>query len=138
MKKRHWTRIILGIIIALFGALTLFLSSAVLLDLFGVRERESPFVHAVVVGNLIASLLYLPTSYGMLTNRRWTMLLLTVAISVLVASALLLGLHIAADGEYRTATIGALAFRILLTAIFLGLAKWSLSPSAEQTPHTAS
>jgi hypothetical protein len=47
-------------VIIAFGALTLFLSTSVLLDLFGIRERESPYVPAVVVANLIASLLYLP------------------------------------------------------------------------------
>ncbi|MBK8950168.1 MAG: hypothetical protein IPM68_15345 [Flavobacteriales bacterium] len=63
MKTRKPARIGLGLAIIAFGMLTLFLSTSVLLDLFGIRERESPYVPAVVVANLIASLLYMPAGH---------------------------------------------------------------------------
>ena len=118
-----------------FGALTLFLSTSVLLDLFGIRERESPYVPSVVVANLIASLLYLPAGAGLLMKGRWTAELLATAVVVLLVGAVLLALHIATGGEYRTGTIGALTFRTLLTAAFYLIARWSLRAPVHPATH---
>ena len=135
MEPDKLKRVILGLAIIAFGALTLFLSTSVLLDLFGIRERESPYVPAVVVANLIASLLYLPAGAGLLMKRRWSSVLLAAAVVVLLVGGLLLALHINSGGVYRTATIGALTFRTLLTAAFYVIARWSLrSPDTSPTP----
>ena len=120
------TRIALGLVVIAFGALTLFLSASVLLDLFGIRERESPYVPAVVIANLFASLLYLPAGAGLLMKRRWSAPLLAAAVGVLLVGALILALHITEGGAYRTATIGALTFRTLLTWAFHLLARRAL------------
>ena len=134
MEPGKLKRVILGLAIIAFGALTLFLSTSVLLDLFGIRERESPYVPAVVVANLIASLLYLPAGAGLLMKRRWSSVLLAAAVVVLLVGGLLLALHINSGGVYRTATIGALTFRTLLTAAFYVIARWSLrSPDTSPT-----
>ncbi len=142
MEPRKLARIILGLAIIAFGALTLFLSTSVLLDLFGIRERESPYVPSVVVANLIASLLYLPAGAGLLMKGRWTAELLATAVVVLIVGAVLLALHIATGGEYRTGTIGALTFRTLRTAAFYLIARWSLRatdhPATHPHPGTAS
>ena len=135
MKTRKPARIGLGLAIIAFGMLTLFLSTSVLLDLFGIRERESPYVPAVVVANLIASLLYMPAGAGLLMPRRRSSVLLAAAVAVLLMGALLLALHINSGGAYRTATIGALTFRTLLTAAFYVIARWSLrTPDTSPTP----
>lgn len=126
MEPGKLTRVILGLVIIAFGALTLFLSTSVLLDLFGIRERESPYVPAVVVANLIASLLYLPAGAGLLMKRRWSALLLATAVVVLLVGALLLAQHITTGGAYRTATLGALTFRTLLTSAFYLIAHRAL------------
>ena len=134
MKTSKLARIGLALVVIAFGALTLFLSTSVLLDLFGIRERESPYVPAVVVANLIASLLYLPAGAGLLMKRRWSSVLLAAAVVVLLVGGLLLALHTNSRGEYRTATIGALTFRTLLTAAFYVIARWSLrSPDTSPT-----
>ncbi|MBL7982626.1 MAG: hypothetical protein JNL52_12540 [Flavobacteriales bacterium] len=135
MATRKLARVILGLVIIAFGALTLFLSVSVLLDLFGIRERESPYVPAVVVANLIASLLYLPAGVGLLMKGRWTARLLAMAVVVLLVGAVFLALHIAAGGEYRTATIGALTFRTLLTSAFYLIARWALRASVQPATH---
>ena len=135
MDTRKLARIILGLAIIAFGALTLFLSTSVLLDLFGVRERESPYVPAVVVANLIASLLYLPAGAGLLMKRGWTARLLATAVVVLLVGAVFLALYIAAGGEYRTATIGALTFRTLLTSAFYLIARWALRAPVQPATH---
>lgn len=135
MNTTHILRYVLASVLLLFGALTLFLSTSVLLDLFGIRERESPYVPAVVVANLIASLLYLAAGAGLLMQRRWSSVLLAAAVAVLLVGGLLLALHINSGGEYRTATIGALTFRTLLTAVFYLIARWSLrTPDPSPTP----
>ncbi|HRD54351.1 MAG TPA: hypothetical protein PKY96_17055 [Flavobacteriales bacterium] len=138
MKTRKPARIGLGLVIIAFGALTLFLSTSVLLDLFGIRERESPYVPAVVAANLIASLLYLPAGAGLLMQRRWSSVLLAAAVAVLLVGALFLALHINSGGIYRTATIGALTIRTLLTTAFYFIARWTLrapdpSPTTPRT-----
>lgn len=135
MDTRKLARIVLGLVNIAFGALTLFLSTSVLLDLFGIREHESPYVPAVVVANLIASLLYLPTGVGLLMKHRWPAQLLAMAVAVLLVGAVFLALHIAAGGEYRTATIGALTFRTLLTAAFYLIARWSLRAPVQPATH---
>lgn len=135
MKTRKPARIGLGLAIIAFGMLTLFLSTSVLLDLFGIRERESPYVPAVVVANLIASLLYLPAGAGLLMKRRWSSVLLAAAVVVLLVGALLLVQHITAGGAYRTATIGALTFRTMLTAAFYLIARWSLRTEQQPAKH---
>ena len=135
MEPGKLTRVILGLVIIAFGALTLFLSTSVLLDLFGIRERESPYVPAVVVANLIASLLYLSAGAGLLLKRRWPVLLLASAVVVLLVGVLLLVQHITAGGAYRTATIGALTFRTMLTAAFYLIARWSLRTEQQPAKH---
>ena len=131
MEPGKLPRIILGLVIIAFGALTLFLSTSVLLDLFGIRERESPYVTGVVVANLIASLLYLPAGAFLLLQRRWPTLLLASAVVVLLVAGLLLAQHITAGGAYRTATIDALTFRTLLTSAFYLIARWALRASVQ-------
>ncbi len=126
MGTSKLTRIALGLVVIAFGALTLFLSASVLLDLFGIRERESPFVLGVVVANLFASLLYLPAGAGLLMKRTWSAPLLAAAVGVLLVGALVFALHITEGGAYRTATIGALTFRTLLTWAFHLLARRAL------------
>lgn len=134
MEPGKLTRIVLGLVIIAFGALTLFLSASVLLDLFGIRERESPYVTGVVVANLIASLLYLTAGTGLLMKHRWPPQLAT-AVAVLLVGAVFLALHIAAGGAYRTATIGALTFRTLLTSAFYLLARLALRASVQPDAH---
>lgn len=135
MKTSKLARIGLALVVIAFGALTLFLSTSVLLDLFGIRERESPYVPAVVVANLIASLLYLPAGAGLLMKRRRSPILLAMAVLVLLMGAVFLVLHISSGGGYRTATIGALTFRTLLTTAFYLIARWTLRAPDQPVQH---
>ena len=48
----------------LFGGLTVFLTSSVLFDLFGIREKEGNFVEFIVWINLISGLLFLWSAYS--------------------------------------------------------------------------
>ena len=50
---------LIAAILAAFGLLTLFLSSSVIFDFFGVRAKEGNYVLFVVWSNFISSILYL-------------------------------------------------------------------------------
>lgn len=117
MKK--WTLPVIATLLALFGALTLFMSSAVIFDLFGIREKEGHYVLFVVVANFACSLLYLPAAYGLYKAKGWAVTLLGISFLLLIlAFAGLLG-YIQAGGVYEQRTVGALLFRIAVTLAFM-------------------
>ncbi|MCC7453637.1 MAG: hypothetical protein IT222_05680, partial [Crocinitomix sp.] len=63
---------VLATILFAFGLLTVFLTGSVLLDLFGMREKEGHYVLAIVWANLIAGIVYLLTAYGVIKEEKWT------------------------------------------------------------------
>jgi predicted RND superfamily exporter protein len=113
---------ILAIILTGFGLLTLFLSTSVIFDLFGIRAKEGNYVLFVVWSNFISSILYLISSYGFVTSKRWTAKLLGVSAIILFIALIGLFYHINSGGIYETKTIGAMIFRISVTTAFAALA----------------
>ena len=116
MSNRGLT--ILALVVALFGAVTLFVSSAVIFDLFGIREREGNYVLFVVVANFVCSLLYLPGAWGLYRGRKWAFYLLLGAALLLLLAFGGLFFHIKAGKPYETKTVAALIFRFVLTGLF--------------------
>ena len=105
-------------ILLIFGLVTLFLSSSIFFDWFGVREEEGNYVLFVVIANFIASILYLVAGYGFLKNKRFTAKVLWISVAVLVAAFVGLLVHVSSGGIYETKTIFAMIFRIALTSLF--------------------
>lgn len=118
---------LLASVLAAFGLLTFFLSSSVIFDLFGVRAKEGNYVLFVVWANLISSLLYLFAAYGFIESKKWTVTLLGISSTILIAAFVGLFIHIGAGGIYETKTIGAMIFRITLTVIFAALAYFTIA-----------
>lgn len=118
---------IIAIIIAAFALLTLFLSSSVILNLFGIRAMEGNYVLFVVWANFISSILYLFAAYGFIRAKKWTASLLGLSAIILVLAFLGLIIHINSDGLYESKTIAAMVFRITLTLIFTVLAYFLIS-----------
>lgn len=116
MKKL--LRYFLAIILTLFGLLTLFLSSSVIFDWFGIRAKEGNYVLFVVWANFISSILYLGAVIGLIQLKKWTTNLLGVSVAILVMAFLGLLMHINNGGLHETKTIGAMIFRTSLTLIF--------------------
>ncbi|MEC5156905.1 hypothetical protein [Chryseobacterium sp. MP_3.2] len=112
-------KIILLIFLVLFGAVTLFMSSSVLFDWFGIRAKEGNYVPLVVWANLICGIHYLVAAYGILKNQTWAKVPLVISLIILVLAYMGLFININNGGLYETKTIGAMAFRILVTGIFL-------------------
>lgn len=121
MKKYKF--VLLAVLLGLFGFATLFLSTSVLFDLFGFREKEGNFLWFVVGTNFACSLLYIPAAYGFYKQKRWTVPLLVSAALLLLVALVMLVVYINSGGIYENKTIGALVFRLALTialAFFAG------------------
>lgn len=113
---------ILATVLGAFGLLTVFLTSSVLLDLFGMREKEGHYVLAIVWANLIAGLVYLLTAYGVIKEEKWTVKSLLIALIVLIIGQILFFAHVVNGGLYETKTVGAMIFRIAFTVLLAVLA----------------
>ena len=107
-----------AIVLAVFGLFTLFLSSSVIFDLFGVRAREGNYVLFVVWANFISSILYLAAVYGLFKIKKWTTWVLLVSAIILTAAFTGLKIHISNGGLYESKTVYAMIFRTVLTLVF--------------------
>jgi hypothetical protein len=114
-------------VLAAFGLLTLFLSSSVIFDLFGVRAKEGNYVLFIVWANFLSSLFYISAAYGFIASKKWTAPLLGISTIVLISAFVGLFIHINAGGIYETKTIGAMTFRITLTIVFSALAYFTIN-----------
>ncbi|OFY85244.1 MAG: hypothetical protein A3F72_04380 [Bacteroidetes bacterium RIFCSPLOWO2_12_FULL_35_15] len=112
---------VIGVIIALFALLTLFMSASVIFDLFGIRAKEGNYVLFVVLANFVCGVIYLVAAYGFFTQKRWTTLILVVAVVILIITFLGLLLHIKSGGIYEPKTVKAMLFRISMTTAFIAL-----------------
>lgn len=107
-----------AVIITLFALATLFMSTSVIFDLFGIRAKEGNYVLFVVVSNFIAGFMYLFAAYGLFTEKRWATKLLLATTLLLVISYVGLLIHVNSGGIYELKTIKAMFFRISLTVVF--------------------
>ncbi len=108
----------IAFILAGFGLLTLFLSTSVIFDFFGIRAKEGNYVLFVVWSNFISSILYLFAAYGFIKGKTWTALLLGISTLILIAAFIGLKIHASSGGIYETKTTGAMVFRISVTLVF--------------------
>ena len=113
--------------LGLFGLLTLFLSTSVILDLFGIRAKEGNYVLFIVWANFISSLLYLFASFGFVKIRKWTYVPLAISTIILATAFVGLKLHISAGGIYELKTVSAMIFRTSITLVFTLIAYFTLS-----------
>lgn len=114
-------------ILTAFGLLTLFLSTSVIFDLFGIRAKEGNYVLFVVWSNFISSILYIFAAYGFIKNKRLTATLLVISTLILIAAFIGLKIHINSGGIYETKTIGAMIFRIAVTFVFAIIAFFTIN-----------
>jgi hypothetical protein len=107
-----------AITLTLFGLLTLFLTTSIFLNLFGVRESEGNYVMFIVTANFISSLLYIVAAYGFWNEKIWTFKFLISSLIILFSSFIALVFYAKNGGVYETKTIGAMMFRIIFTTVF--------------------
>lgn len=107
-----------AVIITLFALITLFMSTSVIFDLFGIREKEGNYVLFVVISNFIAGFMYLFAAYGLFTEKTWATKLLLITTTILVVSFVGLLIHANSGGIYEKKTITAMLSRIAITGAF--------------------
>lgn len=110
-----------GFLIALFGIVTLFMSTSVIFGLFDIREKEGNYVLFVVIANFLCAFLYLAAAYGFFIKKKWTTIVLNFATGVLVIAFIGLGIHIYSGAIYEHKTVYAMMFRIFVTLAFLAI-----------------
>lgn len=113
---------ILATILTIFALLTLFLSSSVIFDFFGIRAKQGNYVLFVVWANFVSSVLYLAAAYGFLKSKDWTVSLLGISTIILLAAFIGLNIHANTGGVYETKTMGALILRTVVTLAFAAMA----------------
>lgn len=116
-----------AVFLTAFGLLTLFLSTSVIFDLFGIRAKEGNYVLFVVWSNFISSILYLFAAYGFIKNKKWTTSLLGISTLILITAFVGLKIHASSGGIYETKTIGAMLFRIAVTFAFAIIAYFTIT-----------
>ena len=126
MKKNKIVRYVVAIVLIAFASVTVFMSSSVIFDWFGIREKEGDYVPFIVWTNFIAGFLYLISAYGFLKAKKWTFWVLIGTAIFLVTALIILGLYIDAGGIFELKTVGAMGFRITLTFVFSLIAYYKL------------
>lgn len=122
-------------VLLVFGGVTLFLSTSVLFDLFGMREKEGNYVQIVVLANFFASVLYIAAAIGLLAHRLWARYPLWMASVVLITASMAFAWHVYQGGIHESHTISALVFRTVLTLAFYATAVW-VGRAQQQQHHT--
>lgn len=121
MKKLTIYKNLLAFAIIAFALLTIFMSSSVLFDWFGIRAGQGNYVPFIVKTNLTAGILYLIVVFGFLKAEKWAYwAMLSIALLLILAFTLFI-VHIQTGGSYESKTIGAMIFRILFTLLLAGL-----------------
>lgn len=110
--------IVLVLIVSFFGLLTLFLTTSIIFDLFGIREREGNFLMFIVWVNFISGILYLFSAYGIAKKKSWSVSLLGLSAVVLISALIGLFSHISSGGIFEEKTVKGMVFRCILTISF--------------------
>src|SRR5690606_30955828 len=110
---------ILTVALTLFGLITLFVSSSVLFDWFGIRQKEGNFVTAVVWANWLCGFLYLISAYFIFKGNLAANNTLSVAFGFVLLGYVYLFIPIHSGCVYEIQSFMALAFRIILPGLFL-------------------
>lgn len=110
-----------GSILGLFGLLTLFMSTSIILDLFDIRQKEGNYVLFVVYANLVCAFIYLFASYCFFTNNKWATVALFIAVAILLAAYIGLVIHIQTGRSFEMRTVKAMLFRTSITIVFAGI-----------------
>jgi hypothetical protein len=111
----------IGAFLILFGAITIFAGSSVLLDLFGMRAKQGNYVPFVVAANVICGFLYLFAAFGLFHAKKYSYTLMAIASILLILTFIALIIFIFSGGIYEVKTFNVMTIRIIIT---VGLTVW--------------
>ena len=109
------------IVLTGFALITLFLSSSVIFDMFGIRAKEGNYVLFVVWSNFISSVLYIFAAYNWYKLKPLAYKLLGSSTLILIAAQIALYSHISSGGIYEEKTVKAMFFRTSIWLLILTL-----------------
>ncbi len=125
MKNRNLQKLSAAVL-SVFGLITLFLSTSIVFDLFGIRAMEGNYVLFVVIANFIASLLYLLAGVGFWTEKMWTTNVLVGAAAILIIAFMAFSVYALTGGLHEQKTYGAIIFRTVFTLVFVVISFFSI------------
>ena len=117
MKKQFEK--VAGVFLIVFGLLSIFMTTSIILDLFGMREKEGNYILFVVWANFACGILYVVSGLCFIFNKKITTFFLAVASIILIITFAELFYHINQGIPYETKTVAAMTFRTLITISFL-------------------
>lgn len=120
-------RYITSLALTALGLLSVFLTSSVIFDLFGIREMEGNYVLFIVYANFISGFIYIVSAYGLSTKKTWTVKLLALSSIILIVAFVGLNFHINNGGIYETKTFNAMIFRTSITILFTIIAYFTIT-----------
>lgn len=123
-----------GAFLGIFGLITLFMSASIILDLFGIREKEGKYVLFIVYANFISSFLYLFASYYFFINNKRATISLFTAVAILTVAYIALIIHIQLGRAFEIRTVKAMLARSFITILFAGISWYYLSRIKMVTP----
>lgn len=115
------TKIFISTFLLLFGAVSIFMTTSIIFDLFGIREKEGNFVYFIIYANLICGLIYLFVAYLIWKNIKVATYGLALASLILVSAFAVFLNYINQGGVYETKTVFAMGFRSSITIILMGI-----------------
>lgn len=108
-------------VLLIFAFISVFMSSSVLFDWFGIREKAGVFIPFMVKINLTVGLLYFLIAYGFIKAQQWAPWAMLGVTLLLCYTFALFYLHVHTGGLYEQSTIVVMALRILFTLVFARL-----------------
>lgn len=136
MKRNKLFKYVIAVVLIAFASLTIFMSSSVLFDWFGIREKQGDYVPFIVWTNFIAGFLYLVSAYGFLKAKEWSFKILLNLTILFVIALIALALYINYDGAFEIKTVKAMLFRTGLTILFFVLVYFNLKKKGNMREFT--
>lgn len=114
-------KIIQTVLLSVIGAISIFMTTSVIFDLFGIRDKEGNYVLFIVYTNLICGILYLIAAYIAWVKPQISFRTLVVSLSLLIISFIIFLLYINNGGIHEEKTVNAMIFRIVFTGLMTGI-----------------
>lgn len=125
-------RIIHTIILVILGALSVFMSTSVAFDLFGIREMEGNYVPFILYTNMACGYLYLFAAYMNWKSLAISARTLLIATLALITAFVFFSIYIEKGGVYELKTVKAMVFRTVITAVLTASAFYMHKFSSEE------
>lgn len=122
-------KIILSLFLSLFGIVSIFMTSSIAFDWFGIREMEGNYVLFIVYANLICGFIYLYAAYALWRNRKSAIWALGLSSFILLFAFVAFGWYINEGGVYELKTLKAMSFRTIVT-VALGIISYGILKKA--------